>query len=289
MTDTSGQYAIPSIPPGSYTVIAQAEGFETAEQGPIELKAGDDLELDDLLLEPIRNYPEVLQTEPKNGARDVQIKREIPITIRFSKKMAPESLRQAIRIEPQVAFRVYAGRELPDLDFDLVRIILSGAIEEPVAQFRTRYTITIADTASDFEGLTLQEPFKMSFTTGSPAVISTQPANNEVKPTINIAEPVAVYFNAPMDHASLTMAALRIQPAPSETPTLYIQEDPLTGWTRLYIASNLRPDTEYRITVNQRARTVGKNSLSNTPYTFKFRTAKLYQFRLPGSTQAAPR
>lgn len=283
-TDAAGRYEIPNVPPGSYTMIAQADGFETAQQGPIELEAGQTLEAEGLLLEPELDRPVVLETTPANGARNVLIRREIPITIRFSKKMQPESLRQAVRIDPPVAFRVFVGREQPDLDFDLVRVVLAGAIDQPVARFRTRYTLTISDQASDFEGLTLEEPFSMSFTTGNPAVVTTIPANNERSAgVLSPASPVAIYFNAAMDYTTLNIEAISLRPALQQLPNLSIQDDPVTGWTRLYISAIWQPDTEYRITVNRRPRTVGQDALENTPYTFRFRTSRLY---LPPFPQA---
>lgn len=281
MTDLDGVYNLTNVPPGTYQILAKADGYETAQTGPVEIAAGAEVEAEAMLLEPILEYPQVMRTEPADGARDLVIRREIPITVRFNKKMVPESLRQAVSIEPEVAFRVFSGRDLPDTDFDLMKVVLFGAEEEPALQFETRYELRIDTTAEDFEGLQLQEPFEMRFTTGDPAVIGTLPEDGGIKETFTQQRPVAIYFNAPMDPGTLTQEVLRIRPRLSQTPLLATEDDPVTGWTRLYIQANWEPETEYEITVQRRAKTRGKDSLSNTPYRFSFKTAKLVKRLAP--------
>lgn len=276
ITDEGGEFTITQIPPGVYSLIAQAQGFEDTRQGPIELAEGDDLAVDTLLLEAIRDYPTVLSINPADNARNVVVRREMPITIRFSKKMDPNSLRQAIRIQPPVAFRVFAGKERRDTDFDLAKIIMAGAVDEPSARFKTQYSITIDETARDVEGLTLQEPFRASFRTGAAEVIATSPVDGARQAFVGLAQPVEVFFNAPMDPATLTVDSLRIRP-PRRTvkPTLSTRIDPITGWTRLLIQSDWAPGTRYEVTVQKGVKTTRREGLGNTPYTFRFETASM--------------
>jgi hypothetical protein len=285
MTDADGRYQISGVPPGIYQLVAQAEGYHSAQVGPLTVNTGQSLEAPGLLLDPKRDWPVILATTPQDGANNVMIQREIPVTIRFSKKMVPESLRQAVRIQPSVAFRVYAGRDQADLDFDLMRIVLYGTGEQPPATFDTRYTITISTDAHDFEGLGLQKPFEMALRTGEPAVIGTNPENGGVLSDLTPGRPVVIYFNAAMDHASLTPECLRIRPSQVVTPAITARDDPVTGWTTLYATISWMPDTKYDITVQRRARTTGKNPVSNTPFAFSFRTARWIPIGplLPGS------
>ena len=281
VTDALGQYSIEQIPPGSYQIIAKSEGFKSASQGPVDLEAGQEIEIEGMLLDPVRNYPKVLSTTPADGADDVAISREIPIAVRFSKKMVPESLRRAVRIDPEVAFRVYAGGDLPQTDFDLMRIVIFGAEGEPVAQFRTRYTITIDTMAEDFEGLSLEEPYELTLTTGLPAVVATVPADGEIFEGLGSGVPVAIYFNAKMDRGTLDASSLNIRPRMKVLPGLSVDDDPVTGWTRLYINYNWQPDTKYDLTILPSARTLGRHRLTNTPYRFTFRTPRLTLDRQP--------
>jgi hypothetical protein len=229
-----------------------------------------------MLLEQIRDYPTVISIAPADNARDVVVRREIPVTVRFSKKMKPDSLRKAIKIEPAVNYTVYAGKERGDTDYDLVRVILAGAGGDPVARFKTSYTITIDENAEDVEGLTLQEPFSASFRTGAAAVIATRPVDDERQVPVGMAEPIEIFFNASMDPTSLGADCLRIRPAiTSGAPVVSSRTDPQTGWTRMLIQSDWQPDTRYEVTILKQARTNRREGLENTPYTFRFQTARM--------------
>jgi len=285
VTDATGQYAIGEIPPGRYTILAQAQGFQNAEQGPIELKAGDDIEIESLLLEPILDYPTVVSTDPADGSRNVIIQREIPVTIRFSKKMNAESVRQAVSIDPVVAFRATIG----DPDPDVLRVLLIGSGDDPVARFRTRYTLHLSEDAKDQTGLALQEPFGMSLTTGDPSVIGTIPENNGTQLDLSPGTPVSILFNAPMDPASITADTLRIRPPLDSSPNMSLVTAQDTGWTRLNISAQWRPNSLYRVTILRHARTIGRNALSNTPYTFTFKTIKLRLFEPPAMERSLRR
>ncbi len=100
-------------------MIAQAAGYKDARVGPFEVTAGQDLQLDTLRLDPAVDLPRVISTDPSAGTRGVPVDREIPVMIRFNKKMDSESLRKAIWVDPADASKVSVGRERPTTDFDL--------------------------------------------------------------------------------------------------------------------------------------------------------------------------
>ncbi len=289
ITDSEGKYTISGVAPGAYQVVAQASGFKSAQLGPLTVADGADVEVGGLMLEPDLAYPTVLATTPAEGARNIMIRREIPITVRFSKKMTPESLRQAVHIEPPVAFRIYAGNESPDTDFDLMKIVLVGTGAAPVAAFDTRYKITIGTAAHDFEGLALQKPYDLTFRTGLPSVIGSFPEQNGVLQEFTPGRPIVIYFNAPMDHASLTAESVRIQSTSTLTPSIALNDDADSGWTSMSISTTWAPDQKYQVVLQRRARTVSKNPLSNTPYTLNFRTATRVPIKLPTLRDNGPR
>ena len=280
ITDAAGLYAIESIPPGTYELIAQANGFEPA-RASLELAPGDDVSLEDLVLEQVLDFPVVLGTDPPDGARNVMIEEVIPISVRFSKKMNTATLIEAISIDPPVRFDVEPGGALRDPDADLARILLFGAGPEPVAYFQTRYRITISEDARDNEGLPLEEPFKMDITTGRPAIIRTNPADDQIKGNIGPASPISVYFNVAMDPATLGTDTLRFRPRLPMSPNISVRPDPQTRWSILNIRATWQPDTRYRVTIGRRARTIGRDTLDNTPYSMEFRTEKLVEYEMP--------
>jgi hypothetical protein len=286
-TDRDGKYAIEGIPVGSYSLQANADGFEPAKAGPLEIVAGKDLEVQGLLLEPKRDYPRVLSTDPGDGARKVPLEKEIPIMIRFSKQMDPASLRQAIHVEPGVSFEVRTGKDERDTDYDLAKVVLFGSGKDPIAHYKQRYRVTVDTTAKDVEGLAMQEPFSMQLTLGAAEIISTEPTNGEEVGYLNLQRPAIVAFNAPMDAATLGPDTVSIRPKLGSAPVMSVSQDPSTGWSRLAISSIWKPDTTYRVTIERRARTVTKDGVDNTPYTFTFKTAKLVPLELPQPPQRA--
>jgi hypothetical protein len=230
----------------------------------------------------------VLEVNPADGARDVIVRREVPVLIRFNKKMNPASLAAALSLPPAVAYRIETGRDAPDTDYDLLRVVLlSGAGASPPARYRTRYTLTLDTAARDFEGLNLQEPFRASFTTGAAAVIGTRPENGGTLTNLAPTNPVVILFNAPLDHSTVGDRSLRIRPRLPMSPNLRITEDAQTGWSRVEIQATWQADTSYDITL-QGVRTAANEPLANTPYTLRFKTAKL-RMLLPPAGQAGSR
>ena len=50
--------------------------------------------------------------------------------------------------------------------------------------------------------------------------------------------------------------------------------DGRTGWTTALLRTQLEPGTQYTVTVKSTVRSIDGQRLSNTPYTFSFRTAR---------------
>jgi hypothetical protein len=274
VTDAQGAFTIANAPPGTYRLIASAQGYKNAENPSVQAQAGQDVKLDPLVLEPAHEAPRVVATDPADGARDVIVRPEMPIVVRFSRKMTPETLGSAVGIEPKAAFSTRVGGE-SGMDLDVMRLVIAGNNPKLAIPFRTRYTVTIDATATDFDGVPMEQPYSFSFTTGGPSVIATTPEDGSLKTAMGPRTPVVIYFNAKMDPASLTQDALRIRPQTPTTPQLGAFEDPLTGWTRLDVAAAWEPGTEYSVTIQDRARSAAGDRLANVPYAFSFTTPNM--------------
>lgn len=285
VTDAQGRYRITGVPPGTYEVLAQADGFEPASIPSVEIGSGAEVKVEDLLLEPTLDYPVVVDTDPKDGFADFAVRYDMPITVRFNKKVRPESVKAAISIRPAVDFKIFAGKESPGTDFDLALIMIDGSSETKIVHFETAYQLTIADSVVDFDGLQMQEPFVLRFRTGKAAVISTIPAEGEKEAVLQPARPVVFQFNAKIDQKSFRAEDIKIKPGIGIIPTIQLADDPKTGWSALHIQTGVwQQDTEYTITLSRRIKTIDGKYLSNTPYTLKFRTVKLRQLQSLGAT-----
>lgn len=274
MTNAAGEYRIANISPGVYSLIAQADGFEKITIEELELGSGE-LELEPLLLEPIRIYPAIVQTNPPDGADDVTIAFDMPFFIRFNKKVRPESVRAAVTVVPPAEFRVFAGKQHPQSDFDLAIVEIDGSSEENPLRYDTRYRILVSEAIEDFEGLNMQEPFVLNFRTARPGVMATVPPDEATNVSLAPMRPVVVQFNARLDPQSIDRRAIRIRPDRVAIPTINVANNPKTGWTEVHIQATWEQDTVYTITVGRGIKTFDGKSLSNTPYTFRFKTAKL--------------
>lgn len=279
VTDVQGQFRIAGVAPGPYSLIAQAEGFEDELIEGIDLAPGEDYVVPDILLSQILDYPTVLESDPADGTRDVVISNALPISIRFSKKMDPQSVKSSLRIEPEVDFRVYASPDHPGADFDLVLVTINGASEEAPMLFDQAYRLTVGTGARDFEGLALEEPFTLGFTTSKPAVMGSVPGDGAEDIVFGLDRPVIVRFNTKLKGGVFDPDDLRIDPTPPQMPLLQLSDNRSTGWTELQIQALWHPDTKYEITISRRVKTATGQRLANTPYSFEFRTAKVRQFQ----------
>ncbi len=111
----------------------------------------------------------------------------------------------------------------------------------------TTYRVTVDDTLTDLSGAMLPSGVSWQFTTESPAVLMTQPANGSmmVPPT----RPISITFNMPMDHAS-TEAAVSLQPA-ADVSYEWQDNDQLLVLTP---AEMLQLETSYELNIAQTAR-----------------------------------
>jgi len=275
MTDAGGNYVFSDIPPGTYTLVAQADGYLPGAIEGLDVPEGKEVRAPDLTLEKRLDYPRVIFTSPADGESGVIVRDIVPVTIRFSKKMHPESLRAAFSIQPPVDYRLYAGREHSLSDFDRLYIELLGYGGANPLHFGTRYTITIGTAARDFENLALQEPYRFSFQTAGASIIATRPPDGAKDVYVDPAlYRVAIFFNAPLDPKTVTPNKLRISPSLGSNVELQLINDPGSGWSHILVSALWRRGVRYRVTVSGNIRTADGSRISNLPYTFSFTTAR---------------
>ena len=281
LTDDEGNYLIANVPEGTYSLIAELSKYIPVKIEPVYVAPEETTELQEITLEIYIEPPAVLYTQPSDGDDKVTVKKEIPVYIWFSKKMNPGSVKQAISINPTVDYIMYSGKEHPQSDFDILLIMLQGAYTETPASFETTYNVRVDQSATDFEGKSLLEPYEFSFTTGLAEIISTSPGYGEKRVDFGPIQPVLIYFNAPIDYGTLNESTIRLSPETFSRLDIYALDDPDTGWTTARVHAAWEPDTDYTLVVQRGVRTRDGSNISNTPFTLRFHTAERREFE-PG-------
>ena len=274
ISDIEGRYLLSNVPEGTYTVLAQAEGYVPVYIENVEVRPGEEIELEKMALELRVEPPQVIYTDPGDGQSEVLVQKTTPLYVRFSKQMRPGSLKRAFSISPSVDFRIYVGRENRQSDYDLLFVELLGASEKDPLSFDTRYSVTVSSSATDFENLTLEEDYTFSFTTGKASITGSIPFEDETNASVNLQSPALVFFNASIDPETINMNTVDFSPDPVSNPSFRVRNDPDTGWSVIQIFVQLEPDTRYTLTLDSGIRTDGGSYISNTPYRIRFRTSE---------------
>lgn len=274
---SNGEFKITGITEGTYSFIAKADGFNSVKIENINVKAGEDSAVGQVILQKKIEPPVIQYTDPANGQNDVIIKKQVPVFIRFSKKMRPETVKSAFSITPSVEYTSYMGRENPQSDFDLLYVVLSGTSETNPLKFKTKYKITINTSAQDYEGANLEESYDFSFSTRSAAIIKTFPANGERDAFLNEANPIVITFNTKIKYDTFSDSNITIEPAPRSTTRYFFREDIETGWTEAYIYATVEFNQNYTVVLGRGIKAANGDMMSNTPYRLKFKTAKLIE------------
>lgn len=275
-TDRDGVYTFDNVPTGTYDLLATLNGYETASLENIPLTDPIEYEASEITLKRIVDRPTVVFTNPEDGSRDLAIDQPTIVTIQFSKSMNTQSVREAISIDPPVDFQLRSGGGRGGRE-GLSIVTLELAAQSPsgkILRFRKRHTITIAGTAADIEGNTMEEDYAFSFTTAGARIIATIPEDGSAGFMPGNNNPIRIEFNAPIDPNTFRAEDVRISPATNAIPILRFHNNPRTGWTTAYIDVIGDFDTKYTVRLSRGARTITKDSIENMPYSFSFRTPK---------------
>ncbi|MBI1291234.1 hypothetical protein GC173_08320 [bacterium] len=280
-TDDSGFFSIVNVPPGSYDLTATLVGYRPGRARATVRGGSTPTEVPDMTLERDIKRPEVVYTNPVTGAKNLTILQPTPLVIQFNMPMDTRTVREAIRLVPDVGFNVIAqggqggvGSAIYRIDMDAIP---TGG--RPVLRYGTRYRLTVTKTAASLEGVTMERDFSMEFTTGEPEVIGTDPPDGATDVLLRYDNPIAFYFNAAIDPESVTIDDIDISPQlPAGKGQIYFRRDRKTGWSILYFAGIGNWETNYRVTLRKGAETAGGDSVSNLPYVFKFRSNRPVSF-----------
>lgn len=283
LTKENGEFTLTNVPENLYTLIAKFENYVPAKVESVLVAREETTEVGEIKLERAVVKPRVLFTSPPNNTKNVSVKREIPVFIWFSKKMRPDSVKAAVSITPKVDAQLFAGKEHPQSDFDILLIMLKGTNTENPVKFAATYQFKIDTTAVDVEGASLEEPYEFRFTTGEAEIIDTRPRQGERAARLSPQVPILIYFNAPVDPQTCNPSNIQIQPELMGGFDIYAREDRESGWTILRLRSSAwEPDKDYTITLGSGLRTMDGSRISNTPYQLRFHTAPLYEYTPPG-------
>ena len=272
VSNNDGHYVLNNVPEGTYTLLAQAEGYVPMIIDRLEVKPGEEIEMETLNLSLRVEPPQVIYTDPGDGQADVLVQMVTPLFVRFNKKMKPESLTRAFSISPSVEYRLFSGRQNRQSDYDLLYVELLGAANKNPLLFDTRYTVTITTAATDYDGLALAENYLFSFTTGKASITGTVPYEGEGNALVNLQNPIYVFFNASINPETVNEGMISFSPAAETNHTVRIQQDPETGWSVMRIYVQLTHATRYTLRVDSGIRTNTGSPVSNLPYVTHFTT-----------------
>ncbi len=269
VTGPSGEFVLENIPVNAYTLIYSKGGYKNFYLDGVDVLADQSAVLDPVILQKDVEPPFVVETFPRDGARNVPIVGMVDIIVRFSERMAADSVKRAIIIEPQVDFDAFFNRESELSDMDVLHIRLYQEAPVPV-QFRTRYNVVITPEARTPKGVRLAEPYGFSFTTDGPLIINTVPPVGARNALINTLQPIVIETNAPIDPNSFERS-IRFNPKPDSVPVY--DYAPTNLGTRIMVRVNLRQSARYRIQIDNSLRTVNRQRFGNTPFFLYFTTA----------------
>jgi hypothetical protein len=285
-TAADGSFSLTAIPPGTYTISATKEGFVAGEAANAEVNAAAAVDVGEIRMMMDVERPRVLSTVPADNTRDVQVGFDLPITVKFSDKMNPATLQDAVTISPNTPATISIGKgSAPGADDDTMIITLSNADPQAPIQFGATYRITIPGEAANFAGVTMGKPHVFSFSTSKPGIMATTPANNATGVYVDQTQsPVIISFNTRLDPDSVSDRTVRVRPDNGKSVSVTYNNNDQSGWTTVRVATQWEPDTNYTVTVTRRVRAYNGQPLGNTPYTLKFRTQRMEIMSVPIQT-----
>lgn len=189
--DTNGYYKISGLPPGTYSIMVQADGYNDYTTKPnIKLTGEETAVVDTIHLISIHDL--VVSVLPHDGDQDIST--SYPIRVNFRRAMNKESVEDAFAVEPGISGEFHWSHGLDALQF----------LPDERFATSTLYQVTIDTSASDTAGIKLAEPYQFSFTTESLKVEYTNPKNKATEVSTHTA--VSIIFNTEMDFESVTIA-----------------------------------------------------------------------------------
>ena len=204
--------------------------------------------------------PEVISTNPANGASDVLL--NTPISATFNEVMDGLTINTATFILKQGSTYIPGT-----VTYSGVVAVFTPAINLTP---NTAYTATITKGAKDMVKSSMVEDYVWNFTTGSaPAVISTDPVNGASG--VPLGKVVSVLFSKPMNPATINTGTFLITQGVTPVPGVVTY----SGNTAMFTpVSNFTANTVYTGTITTGAKDVLGNAIMSN-YVWSFNTGTL--------------
>lgn len=271
VTAIDGSYLLSEVPYGAYTLVFTRGGYKNAYYEGVNVPPGESVLLELVALQPDVDPPYVVETFPRDGARRVPVIEFVDIVVRFSERMAGDSVKNSVLIEPPVDFQAFFDRESEFSDLDVLHIRLNQMAPNPV-QLNTDYRVTILPEARTPKGVPMAEPYQFRFATDGPLIIRTEPESGTRGAFIATFQPFLIFTNVPVNPVSFERS-LRIRPQPDAQPSY--EYYPAGAGTRIQVNTLLRPETRYRFQIDNGLRSQEGQRFSNTPYLVSFTTVEM--------------
>ncbi|MDP8244691.1 MAG: carboxypeptidase regulatory-like domain-containing protein [Candidatus Hinthialibacter antarcticus] len=271
VTSFDGEYVLPDVPYGAYTLIFSKGGFKNIYYEGASVLAGQTTVLEPVVLFPDVDPPFVVETFPRTGTRRVPVIDAVDALVRFSERMAGDTVKRSVRIDPPIDFEAYFDRESEYSDLDVLHLRLPQNAPNPV-QFKTRYVVTIIPEARTPKGVPIAQPYQFDFTTDGPLIVRTVPETGSRGMFVSSNTPLMIFTNAPVDPVTFERS-LRVRPKPDSEPLF--EYYPFGAGTRVQVKLLMRTDARYRVQIENSLRTQAGERFSNTPYLFNFSTVEI--------------
>ncbi len=282
-TAADGSFTLTGVAPGSYTISASKESFKPGAVANVAVNAAATVDVGEIRMMMDVDRPRVISTIPADNARNVAVSFDLPITVKFSDNMNAASVRDAISLAPSTPFTAIIGKGAgAGADDDTLIINLSNDNAKSPIQFGALYRVTIAQTAANLDGVTMAEPHTFSFRTANPGVIQVTPENGASGVYLDQLQNAVLFtFNTRLDPNSINDRTIKVRPDNGiSVATTHTDADD-TGWTTVRVSTQWQADTAYTVTISSRVRAYNGQTLGNTPYVLKFRTAPLEVMTMP--------
>lgn len=273
ITGRDGAFLLDPVPLGDYTVLFTREGYQEAVANVV-VEDYVDVPIPIVTLQPVVEYLEVIDSEPGNGARGVEVSDRVEVFLQFSENLAKSTIASNIRVFPTVESRV----ELVDVDTVMVRLLRSRGSG---VQFDTDYVITVGTGLESTRKTRLEGPYELRFRTGGPRVLGSIPASGERGVLLAIDEPVILQFNTPVNMQDLKRITVR--PNTGEIYNFIPQHVPYGH--RVEMQMQLQPSRDYEITIPRTVRTQDGKRYENTPYRIRFKSGSFDDLTSPDQTE----
>ena len=144
----------------------------------------------------------------------------LDIVVKFSDFMDSNTVKGSVYISPQVETRLFFGREseLSDGDTLHIRLLRGG---RHGLKFSESYEIVIAQSATNRDGVTLDDDYAFQFTTDGPLVVGSIPEGGGRDIPFFPNDRIIIDTNAPVNQRSI-IDALKIRPNPQSNPIPFV-------------------------------------------------------------------